>query len=61
MQIADLPFGITDWSDVEKTEHKGDNGIAYWKTRNFGDIRVRIVEYAYSDDIDHLFRAMSTI
>ncbi len=53
MQIDDLPFGITDWSDVEKTEHKGDTGIAYWKTRNFGDIRVRIVEYSPGYLADH--------
>ena len=53
MQIGDLPFGITDWAAVEKTEHKGDNGIAYWKTRNFGDIRVRIVEYSPGYLADH--------
>lgn len=46
MRIADLPFGTVDWSAVEPTTHAGDAGEAYWRTRNFGDVRVRIVEYS---------------
>lgn len=53
MQITDLPFGITDWSNVERTEHKGEQGIAYWQTRNFGKIRVRRVEYSPGYLADH--------
>jgi hypothetical protein len=32
LKIMDLPFGVTDWSDVEKTEHSGEQGLAYWRT-----------------------------
>ena len=46
MQIDNIPFGNTDWSEVEKTEHRGETGIAYWRTRNFGAIRVRMLEYS---------------
>ncbi|MEQ9721248.1 hypothetical protein ABQG65_08620 [Yersinia alsatica] len=46
MNIVDIPFDITDWSAVDKTEHKGEQGVAYWQTRNFGNIRVRMVEYS---------------
>ncbi len=46
MQMADIPFGTTDWSTVSATEHPGDVGMAYWRTRQFADIRVRMVEYA---------------
>jgi hypothetical protein len=53
MQIADIPFGTTDWSDVTPTEHKGDIGMAYWRTRNFGSIRVRMVEYTSGYVADH--------
>ena len=53
MQITDTPFGITNWSEIEKTEHKGDTGVAYWKTQKFGDIRVRIVEYSPGYLADH--------
>jgi len=45
MQISGIPFGTTDWSQIERTEHKGESGCAYWRTRNFGPIRVRMVEY----------------
>ena len=45
MQMSGIPFGTTDWSVVERTEHKGETGIAYWRTRQFGAIRVRLVEY----------------
>ena len=53
MQIADIPFGTTDWSGVERTEHKGETGIAYWRTRQFGAIRVRMVEYTPGYLADH--------
>jgi quercetin dioxygenase-like cupin family protein len=46
MKIGDLPFGTTDWSSVERTEHAGDTGVAHWRTRQFGAIRVRMVEYS---------------
>lgn len=53
MDIANLPFGVTDWNDVERTEHKGDTGMAYWRTRQFGPIRVRMVEYSAGYLADH--------
>lgn len=45
MQISDIPFGLTDWVKVERIEHQGDSGMAYWRTRQFGALRVRMVEY----------------
>lgn len=53
MKIADLPFGTTDWSKVERTEHKGEVGTAYWRTRNFGEVRVRMLEYTPGYLADH--------
>ncbi len=53
MQMADIPFGTTDWSKVERTEHPGDTGKAYWHTRQFGPIRVRMVEYTPGYLADH--------
>ena len=53
MQISELPFGTTDWSQFEATEHQGETGLAYWRTRHFGDIRVRMVEYAPGYLADH--------
>ena len=53
MHMSDIPFGITNWSKVEQTEHKGERGIAYWRTQHFGNIRVRMVEYAPGYLADH--------
>lgn len=53
MKMSEIPFGITDWTQVEPTEHKGETGVAYWRTRNFGDIRVRLVEYNRGYAADH--------
>lgn len=53
MELIDIPFGITDWSAVERTEHKGESGVAYWQTRRFGAIRVRMVEYTAGYLADH--------
>jgi quercetin dioxygenase-like cupin family protein len=46
MNIAGIPFGVTDWSEVAPTEHKGETGTSFWRTRQFGDLRVRIMEYS---------------
>lgn len=53
MQISDIPFGTTDWSSVEPTAHKGETGMAYWRTCHFGAIRVRMIEYTASYLADH--------
>lgn len=53
MQMSAIPFGTTDWSQVECTEHKGERGHAYWRTKNFGGIRVRMVEYTPGYLADH--------
>ncbi len=53
MQISGISFGVTDWSRIERTEHKGETGISYWQTQNFGDIRVRVVEYTPGYLADH--------
>jgi len=48
-----IPFQLLDWSSVEKTEHKGETGIAYWQTLQFNNIRIRIVEYSENYFADH--------
>ena len=53
MQMSGIPFGTTDWSKVERTEHKGETGMAYWRTQQFGGIRVRMVEYTPGYLADH--------
>ena len=42
-----------DWCEIERIEHKGERGLAYWQTRSFGDIRVRIVQCSPGYLADH--------
>ena len=53
MQLTDIPFATTDWSQVERTEHAGEHGSATWRTRHFGAVRVRMVEYSPGYVADH--------
>jgi len=53
MQISDIPFGTTEWAMIEPTEHPGEFGTAVWRTRTFGAIRVRMVEYSVGFRADH--------
>jgi quercetin dioxygenase-like cupin family protein len=57
MQLSDIPFGTTDWQSLAPTEHKGEAGLALWRTRELGPagnrIRVRLVEYSPGYVSDH--------
>ncbi len=46
MKMQNIPFGVTDWAAVETTGHPGDAGQALWRTRQFDELRVRMVEYS---------------
>lgn len=46
MDIREVAFQTVDWEAVEVTTHSGDSGEARWRTRHFGEIRVRMVEYS---------------
>jgi hypothetical protein len=46
MQIQNVPFCTTDWTSITPTEHPGETGMAYWRTLEVGNIRVRMVEYS---------------
>jgi quercetin dioxygenase-like cupin family protein len=53
MRMLNIPFDTTDWQQVESTEHTGETGMAYWRTREFSGIRVRMVEYTPGYLADH--------
>ena len=46
-------WGVTDWAQVERTVHRGERGEATWRTRTFGDLRLRMVEYSPGYAADH--------
>jgi quercetin dioxygenase-like cupin family protein len=53
MEMKNIPFNLTNWEEIEAAEHKGETGIAVWRTRQFDDIRVRMVEYSPGYRADH--------
>lgn len=53
MEMSGIPFETTDWSRVEPTEHAGERGVATWRTRQCGALRVRMVEYSPGYRADH--------
>lgn len=48
-----IPFQTIDWSTIETTIHKGDSGSATWRTLQFENLRVRMVEYSAGYLADH--------
>ncbi|MBJ3814263.1 hypothetical protein F9C28_04800 [Shimwellia pseudoproteus] len=53
MDISAIPFGTTHWAEIAPTRHPGEQGVALWRTRQFGEIRVRMVEYSAGYLADH--------
>lgn len=48
-----IPFQAINWNEIEKTEHKGESGKAYWQILQFGTIRIRLVEYSANYFANH--------
>jgi hypothetical protein len=56
MKMSSIPFSVTDWSTITPTRHDGKTGTAFWRTRQFEGIRVRLVEYSPGYLADHWCR-----
>lgn len=44
---------VTDWAQIEPTRHNGISGFALWRTQQFGELRVRMLEYSPGYRADH--------
>lgn len=53
MNNQNISFQTIDWTKVPKTEYKGETGVAYWQTKQFQGLRIRIVEYSKGYIADH--------
>jgi hypothetical protein len=53
MKLAELPCGIIDWTGISPTSHPGETGTATARTRGFGDIQLRLVDYSAGYLADH--------
>lgn len=48
-----LPLQTTDWSSIPVSARPGRSGVATYRTAEFGDFRVRLVEYSANYRADH--------
>ncbi len=48
-----IAFQNIDWTNIPKTEYRGEVGVAYWQTIEFQGLRIRIVEYSKGYIADH--------
>ena len=51
--MTNYPFQTIDWSQIEKIEHKGEQGLATWQTIQLNGLRIRLVEYSEGYVADH--------
>ncbi len=48
-----IPFQVIDWSEIQATEHAGEQGTAFWQTLQYLGLRVRMIEYSAGYIADH--------
>ena len=53
MNMSNIPFGTVNWSAITPVEKSAQAGQAFWRTQQFGDLRVRMVEYTPGYVSDH--------
>ena len=53
MLIEDIPFQATVWNELAPIEHNGETGVALWRTKTFGALRIRMVEYSAGYRANH--------
>jgi quercetin dioxygenase-like cupin family protein len=53
MKINNIPFNVINWPDIDSEEHPGITGKAMWRTKIFGNIRIRMLEYSPGYLADH--------
>lgn len=51
--MATIPFQLINWANINKEDHTGETGKAFWQTILFDDLRVRVVEYTAGYIADH--------
>lgn len=48
-----IPFNTISWNHVQATKHDGEKGVAFWRTLNLPNLRLRVVEYSPGYIADH--------
>ena len=53
MAQYNIPFQVIDWTKIDKIEHKGQKGSAFWNTLQLPGLRIRMVAYSEGYLADH--------
>lgn len=53
MNTKNIPFQVIDWALIQKSEHTGAEGLAFWQTLQLPGLRMRLVEYSPGYLADH--------
>jgi quercetin dioxygenase-like cupin family protein len=51
--MRNIAFETIDWTAIEKVAYQGETGMAYWQTKMYDGLRVRLVEYSENYVADH--------
>jgi hypothetical protein len=51
--MSKIPFQVINWPNINKDQHKGEAGIAFWQILQLEGLRIRIVEYSSEYLADH--------
>lgn len=51
--MSKIPFQTIDWSTILAVEHAGESGKAFWQSKHFEGLRIRVVEYTKGYLADH--------
>jgi quercetin dioxygenase-like cupin family protein len=51
--MSHIAFETIEWTDIEKIAYKGETGTAFWQTKMYDGLRVRLVEYSENYVADH--------
>ncbi len=54
--MSSILFQNIDWDQVDKVEYAGQTGKAYWQTKQYPGLRIRVVEYTKGYLADHWCR-----
>lgn len=55
--MSSILFHTTDWSTIPVSEHRGESGVATWRTLQYEGLRIRLVEYSKGYKADHWCKA----
>jgi hypothetical protein len=53
MPQQNIPFRVIDWTKIERIQHEGLKGSAFWNTLQLPGLRIRMVTYSSGYLADH--------